>query len=127
MTAEITRVTMIKLPSEKHILIALEGFQNFTKRQKKVFSLLALMLQKLTNTQDGKPYIISMQAGPAQGTVKDQGFNFVTKSVFKNKEDMAYYETECEGHNEFKIFLKEKAPVSELMTVYFTPGYSYKA
>lgn len=66
-----------------------------------------------------------MQAGAANGNVKDQGFNFVTKSVFKNKDDMKYYETECAGHNEYKLFLKEKAPVAGLMTLYFTPGYSY--
>ena len=68
-----------------------------------------------------------MQAGAANGNVKDQGFNFVAKSVFKNKEDMAYYETECTGHNEFKTFLKENAPVTALMTVHFTPGSSYQA
>lgn len=68
-----------------------------------------------------------MQAGPANGTVKDQGFNFVAKSVFKNREDMAYYETECAAHNEFRAFLKEHAPVTGLMTVHFTPGFSYKA
>lgn len=68
-----------------------------------------------------------MQAGPAEGHVKSQGFNFVTKSVFKNKEDMTFYETECEGHNAYKVFLKENAPVEGIMTVYFTPGYSYEA
>lgn len=68
-----------------------------------------------------------MQAGPANGHVKDQGFNFITKSVFKNKEDMVYYENECEGHNAYKAFLKENAPVAGIMTVYFTPGFSYEA
>jgi hypothetical protein len=68
-----------------------------------------------------------MQAGRADGHVREQGFTFVTKSVFKNKADMDYYETECAGHNEYKVFLKENAPVSGLMMVCFTPGYSYEA
>jgi hypothetical protein len=77
--------------------------------------------------QDGKPYIISMQAGAAEGSVREQGFNFVTKSVFKTKEDMKFYETGCAGHNNYKAFLKANAPVAGLMMVCFTPGYSYAA
>jgi hypothetical protein len=86
-----------------------------------------LVFQVIDSAQDGKPYILSMQAGPANGHVKDQGFNFVTKSVFKNREDMTYYETECGGHNDYKVFLKERAPVGGIMTVYFTPGFTYEA
>jgi len=36
MTTEITRVTMIKLPSDGHVAVALEGFEKFTKAQQKV-------------------------------------------------------------------------------------------
>lgn len=68
-----------------------------------------------------------MQAGAAEGSVKEQGFNFVAKSVFKNREDMKYYETECAGHNNFKTFLKVNAPVAGMIMVCFTPGYSYVA
>ena len=39
MTSEVTRVTMIKLPSEGHVPIALKGFKAFTKNQKKVLAL----------------------------------------------------------------------------------------
>jgi len=73
------------------------------------------------------PYILSMEAGPANGGhVKDQGYTFVTKSVFKNKEDMDFYETKCEGHQTYKTFLKENAPVGGLMAVCFTPGASFE-
>lgn len=34
-TTHITRVTMIKIPSEEHIPIALKGFEAFAKSQKK--------------------------------------------------------------------------------------------
>jgi hypothetical protein len=47
----------------------------------------------------------------------------VAKSVFKNKEDFDYYDTECEAHKEFKA--KAKAfNVEGMMMVYYTPGYS---
>jgi hypothetical protein len=36
MTAPITRVTMIKLPSQDHHTIALKGFKTFTETQQKV-------------------------------------------------------------------------------------------
>jgi hypothetical protein len=36
MTTQITRVTMIKIPSEEHIAIALKGFETFAKNQNKV-------------------------------------------------------------------------------------------
>lgn len=66
-----------------------------------------------------------MEAGPANGHVKDQGFNFVTKSVFKDKADMDFFEKECEGHEGYKVYLKEKAPVSGLMVCWFEAGFSY--
>ena len=67
-----------------------------------------------------------MEAGPVNGgQVQEQGYTFVTKSVFKSMEDMEYYMTECEGHQAYKVFLKENAPVTGLQAVTFTPGASY--
>ena len=66
-----------------------------------------------------------MEAGPANGHVKDQGYTFVTKSVFKCKEDMDYYEKECAGHQEYKDFLKKNAPAEGIQMVYFTPGHTF--
>jgi hypothetical protein len=66
-----------------------------------------------------------MEAGPANDSALDQGYNFVTKSVFRNLEDMRFYETECEAHNVFKAYLRENAPVGGLMTVWFRAGFSY--
>lgn len=67
-----------------------------------------------------------MAAGPAQGHVKEQGYTFVARSVFKNKEDMEYYDKECEAHLAFKMFLKEHAPPEGLMACYFTPSVSWE-
>jgi hypothetical protein len=66
-----------------------------------------------------------MEAGAARGSVKDQGYTFVTKSVFKDQADQKFYENECPAHNEYKIFLKEKAPVSGLMSVNFEAQRSF--
>lgn len=67
-----------------------------------------------------------MEAGPSDGTVKEQGYTFVAKSVFKNAEDMEYYSEKCEAHQAYKVFLKENAPVGDLMSVYFSPGVSWQ-
>jgi Stress responsive A/B Barrel Domain len=75
--------------------------------------------------QNGVPYIVSMQAGPAYGAARDQGYTFVAKSVFQNKEDMEHYETKCEAHQEYKDFLKANVTLEGLMALYFTPSLSY--
>lgn len=122
----ITRVTMIKIEEDK-LDIALEGFKTFTETQSKVPDpvLRDESPSSLRNPQDGKPYILSMEAGPAGGHVKDQGFTFVTKSVFQNASDMKFYEDECPGHQEYKGFLKKHAPVTGLQMVCFEPGVSF--
>lgn len=66
-----------------------------------------------------------MQAGAAQGAALAQGYNFVTKSVFKNADDMKFYEDECEGHQAYKVFLKEKAPVEGIIPCAFVAGVSW--
>ncbi|KAL4956606.1 hypothetical protein BDW69DRAFT_181385 [Aspergillus filifer] len=106
----ITRVTMIRLPSDESLPIALEGFKAFASSQKK----------------DGVPYILSMQAGRAEGSVREQGYTFVTKSVFKSMDDMRYYEKDCPAHNEYREFLKKNAPAEGLQTVYFTAEASFE-
>ncbi|KAL3463707.1 hypothetical protein BJX64DRAFT_287174 [Aspergillus heterothallicus] len=105
----ITRVTMIKIPAEEHLAIALDGFRTFAKNQQK----------------DGSPYILSMEAGHAEGPVRDQGYTFVTKSVFRNMEEMRYYETNCPAHNEYRRFLRANAEVLGLLTVHFTAEASF--
>ncbi|KAG9248600.1 stress responsive A/B barrel domain-containing protein [Calycina marina] len=110
MSTQITRVTMIKVAPE-HLDIALEGFKTFAQNQQK----------------NGKPYILSMEAGPINGgQVKDRGFTFLMKSVFKSQEDMEFYMTKCEGHEAYKVYLKENAPVTALQAVTFTPGASFE-
>ncbi|KIW00218.1 uncharacterized protein PV09_08258 [Verruconis gallopava] len=107
--APITRVTMIKL-REEDIDMALKGFETFAK----------------TQTKEGKPYILSMEAGPARGSVRDQGYTFVTKSVFTCVDDQKFYEDKCPAHQEYKTFLKENTSgVSGLISVNFEPSCSF--
>lgn len=53
-------------------------------------------------TQDGKPYILSLAAGPAYDDARSQGYTLVAKSEFKDLEDMKYYDEGCEAHSELK-------------------------
>ncbi|PMD61212.1 stress responsive A/B barrel domain protein [Hyaloscypha bicolor E] len=110
MTTPITRVTMVKIPEDK-IDIALQGFEVFVKNQQK----------------DGKPYILSMQAGRTSAHVKiDQGYTLVGKTVFKSMEDVEYYIDGCEAHQAFKVYLKENATPEGLMSICFTPEVSWE-
>jgi hypothetical protein len=72
--------------------------------------------------KDGKPYILSMEAGPAMNGGDE--FNFVAKSVFASQEDMDYYLHGCAAHEEYKVFLRENAPVESLKVVCFEIGVS---
>jgi len=67
--------------------------------------------------KDGKPYIISVAAGPAFADQRSQGYTVAVVSVFASKEDMVYYDNECEAHGRLKIVAKS---VHEgAMMVYF--------
>jgi hypothetical protein len=70
--------------------------------------------------------MLLMQAGRASGHVKDQGYTFVARSLFKNADDMEYYLEKCEAHQAFKVFLKENAPPEGLMSCVFTPEVSWE-
>lgn len=58
------------------------------------------------NPQDGKPYILSLAAGPAYDDVRSQGFTLVARSEFKDLEDMKFYDDGCEAHQELKKGVK---------------------
>ncbi|KAK5118484.1 hypothetical protein LTR62_002999 [Meristemomyces frigidus] len=109
MAKNLTRVTMIKM-GESHIPTALKGFDAFAKTQQK----------------NGKPYILSMECGPAYGHVRDQGFTLVAKATFSSAEDMKFYEAQCPAHQAYREFLAANAPATGLMTCIYTPGVSCK-
>ena len=80
-------------------------------------SLLWLPVWQLEFSQDGKPYILSITAGEAFPDPRNQGYNIAVQTTFKSKEDMTYYDTECEAHKKLKSVA---GPVHEgLMMIYF--------
>jgi hypothetical protein len=71
--------------------------------------------------QDGKPYILSIESGPTSDD-SNPNCNFVGKTIFKNLEDMKYYQNECVAHKKLKAKVaSELAVQGPPTTVYYTP------
>lgn len=69
--------------------------------------------------QNGKPYILSVFAGEAFPDARSQGFTLAAQTNFASKEDMTYYDAECEAHKKLKA---TAGKVHEgIMMVYFEP------
>jgi len=77
---------MFKIPSEED--------RNRVLEQYKVL--------KRTAVKDGKPYILSAEAGHAGTDNRSQGYTLAVKSTFASKADMDYYDDECEAHQTLK-------------------------
>ncbi|OBT68463.1 hypothetical protein VE03_02924 [Pseudogymnoascus sp. 23342-1-I1] len=100
-TKPIRRVTLFKIPTE-------EG-------QEKLLAKYRTMPQEAL--KDGAPYILDIQAGKTFPDQRAQGYTLAVSTVFKNKEDMLFYDTECTGHASLK---KVAMAVHEgVMMVYF--------
>jgi hypothetical protein len=67
--------------------------------------------------QDGKPYIVSVKAGPAAADQRAQGYTVAVFSVFKSLEDMKYYDNDCAAHAALKVVAKSVH--QGVMMVYF--------
>ncbi|TVY46336.1 hypothetical protein LOCC1_G004255, partial [Lachnellula occidentalis] len=52
---------------------------------------------------DGKPYILSLHAGPTKQDQRSQGYTLVAKSEFASEADMWYYDKEDPAHQELKV------------------------
>lgn len=70
--------------------------------------------------KDGKPYILSLAAGPAEPDQRSQGYTFVSKSEFASLDDMKYYDHECPAHQALKK-VAFTLGVEGVLTVYFKP------
>lgn len=71
-------------------------------------------------TKDGKPYILSLHAGPIFEDPRSQGYTFAAKSEFASVEDMKYYDDECEAHKTLKANGKTLG-IEGMMMVYYDP------
>jgi hypothetical protein len=70
--------------------------------------------------QDGKPYILSLQAGPTFDDARSNGFTFAAKSEFASVDDMKYYDAECEAHKTLKLN-SQSLGIEGRMVVYYSP------
>ncbi|KAI9760175.1 MAG: hypothetical protein M1840_002592 [Geoglossum simile] len=104
-SAGIVRVTMFKVPDEEN--------------QQKLLGLYKTVTQ--TAVKNDRPYIVSFQAGQTFEDPRSQGYTVVAKSEFRNKEDMAYYDSECQAHKNFKAAARELGVEGVLIT-YFAPS-----
>ncbi|WPH03243.1 Hypothetical protein R9X50_00612000 [Acrodontium crateriforme] len=101
MAQPIERVTMFKIAKKEDREKVLEAY-------KKV---------KQTAVKDGKPYILSCEAGHAADEARAQGWTLACKTTFASLQDMEYYDTQCEAH---KMLKQVAIPFKEdVMTVWF--------
>jgi len=89
------------------------------ENQERMLSLYTTLFK--THSKNGAPYILSLAAGRAYEDQRSQGYTIVAKSEFKNKEDVDYYDTECEAHKNLKAEAKNLG-IEGLMTVYYAPA-----
>jgi len=107
--SQVIRVTMFKLLTSEQVGIAVSGYQELAKAQSK----------------NGNPYILSLEAGPTYDDARNQGFTFVAKTVFKNREDHDFYDKDCPAHKVFKQTLAGRGIdvlQQGIMTVFYTPA-----
>lgn len=67
--------------------------------------------------QDGKPYILSCEAGHTAQDARAQGYTVAAKTTFRSKEDFDFYDKECSAHKALRAIAASKSQGS--MMVYF--------
>jgi len=107
-SSQVIRVTMFKLVSSEQVAVTIASYKELAKTQAK----------------NGKPYILSLESGPSHEDARNQGYSYVSKTVFKNREDHDFYDKDCPAHQRFKQSLASRGiNVLEqgIMTVFYTP------
>jgi hypothetical protein len=142
-STQVIRVTMFKFPKKEDREAMVENYRELMKTAVKVCQIFYLfgscqnfiwlrvvsfdspcvILTSYPTAQDGKPYVLSIEAGPTSDD-SNLNFNFVGKSVFKNLEDMMYYDKECVAHKKLKANVAKELDLQGIMTVYYTPAFS---
>ncbi|KAI1383803.1 stress responsive A/B barrel domain protein [Hypoxylon trugodes] len=98
----IHRVTLFNIPKEEDIDFLVSQYQ----------------VLKQEAVKDGQPYIQSVIAGRALPDERSRGYTLVGKTIFRNLDDMKYYDKECEAHKRFKAHAAPRR-VGDVLTVYF--------
>ncbi|KIW12156.1 hypothetical protein PV08_09431 [Exophiala spinifera] len=62
---------------------------------------------RVTDTQDGAPYIISNEAARVANASEEraQGYTLIAVTTFKSREDFEYYDKQCEAHAKIRSFI----------------------
>ncbi|KAH6677262.1 hypothetical protein B0J14DRAFT_583839 [Halenospora varia] len=89
-TKPIRRITLFKVPKPEDQQALLDKYRTMPE----------------TAVKNGSPYILSVSAGPAFADQRSQGYTVAVVSVFTSKEDMVYYDDECEAHKSLKAVAK---------------------
>jgi hypothetical protein len=70
--------------------------------------------------QDGKPYILSIEANCPVNDPRTQGFNVLAQTTFSSLEDVKYYDEKCEAHASLKAFAKDKVAGPPMVVMWET-------
>jgi hypothetical protein len=101
----VRRLTLFKIPETEKQEQLLEMYRKMPNGALKVcFTRSISRSRPLTGLQDGKPYIVSVNAGKAYDDQRAQGYTVAVVSVFENVDDFIYYDTNCEAHSKLKAF-----------------------
>ncbi|EKD14540.1 stress responsive A/B barrel domain-containing protein [Drepanopeziza brunnea f. sp. 'multigermtubi' MB_m1] len=137
MASKIIRVTMFKIPLAENQQKLLGCYKTLAATATKAHSFFYYIITQIpknpTNPtlkillslknfllQNGKPYILSLEAGPAYADARSQGYTLVAKSEFRSLDDMKYYDEACEAHQKLKTNVKTLGSEG-VMTIYYEP------
>lgn len=101
----VRRITLFKIPSESDIEAVLKAYDVLKQTNKKVMIPIPSLSRLLyEHYQDGKRYILSCDANRVynHSEERSQGYTVAVQSTFASKEDVDYYDKECEAHKELK-------------------------
>ncbi|KAI9744671.1 MAG: hypothetical protein M1818_002200 [Claussenomyces sp. TS43310] len=105
MSSEVIRITMFKIPRQDDQEQMSKAYEHLKENQQK----------------EGKPYLLSIEAGPSFDNARNQGFNFIAKTVFKNKADHDFYDTICPAHKHLEAVAK-LLDIQGMVTNSYTPS-----
>jgi len=121
----VQRITMFKVADEADVPQFLEKYQTLAQDQQKVRGDCIEhwnnpQLTRVHPKQDGKPYILSVEAQRPVNDPRTQGFNVLAQTTFSSLEDVKYYDEKCEAHASLKAFAKERVAGPPMVVMWET-------
>ncbi|OAL52413.1 hypothetical protein IQ07DRAFT_370687 [Pyrenochaeta sp. DS3sAY3a] len=90
--SKIVRLTLFKIPDAAVVQEAIQKYSTLAQDAVK----------------DGNPYVQLASAAATYDDSRSQGYTLVARTVFETKEDMDFYDNECEAHTQIKALVKPK-------------------